>query len=239
MLALSVGRHRALKAGKDLRRLMPPVRRVPELDDAVQGLLLLGLPPRRRSLAGPPCPSRRPLAIARLRRRWAPATAALMLCLHRGTVIMVPGAGGISHFIIIRSPYRLMLPLKPMLLVVLAPVQTMMSLSVDKCLLRIINAHPETVVAPMAMRGELYCSLRQDLLARNPGDVAPSVAVEVFLKMRSWHVPAHRGYTRRSRQWRRPVMTFCVCRRPNAETMHLFPRSPGEEALGRRQGWLD
>jgi len=126
-----------------------------------------------------------------------------------------------------------------MLLVVLAPVQPLMTLSVDKCLLRIIDAHPATVVAPKAMEGELYVSLRKDLLARKPGDVPPNAAVDVFLRMRSWYVPGHRCYTRRRRQLRRPIMTFCVCRRPNAETIRLFPRSPGERALAQRMSWVD
>jgi len=136
-------------------------------------------------------------------------------------------------------PHLRMLQLKPMLLVVLAPVQTMTTLSVDKCLQRILNAHPATVVAPMAMPGELYCSLRKDLLARHPGDAPASVAVEVFLKMRAWQVPEHRGYSRRSRQWRRPIMTFCMCRRPNYQTARLFPRNQEQQAIGRRLGLLD
>ena len=131
------------------------------------------------------------------------------------------------------------LQLRPMLLAVLAPVQTMMTLSVDKCLLRIIDAHPATVVFPMAMEGELYLSLRKDLLARNPGDLSPSAAVDVFLRMRSWYVPGHRGYVRRKRQLRRPIMTFCVCRRPNDETTRLLLWSPGERALAQRMGWVD
>lgn len=161
------------------------------------------------------------------------------LFLHRGTVRSSVGGSHSWCFVVFFLPRPRMLQLKPMLLVVLAPVQTITTLSVDKCLQRILNAHPATVVPPLAMPGELYCSLGKDLLARHSGDAPPRVAVEVFLKMRAWHVPEHRGYSRRFWKWRRPIMTISMCRRPNYQTARLFPRNQEQQAIGRWLRWLD
>lgn len=239
LLVLARGRHGARIAGEDLERHVPPLPPAPLLKDAVQGLLQLAAPPRCPRAASPPSAWRPLYVVARRRRRRACATVVLRLFVHRGTVELSLGCSHSWRCVVFCRRRPRMLQLKLMLLVVLAPVQTMTTLSVDKCLQRILKTHRATVVARMTMPGALYCSLRKDFLERHLGDAPPSVAVEVFLKMCAWHVPEHRGYSRRSRQWRRPIMTFCMCRRPNYHTARLFPWTQEQQAIGRRLGLLD